>query len=408
MERQVELLRIKNNLFGIVYANKNDPILQVEQMLKDLPRCHLDKHRLTKIQKIYKEIKENYIFSLEDVYSVFGGDDEMATPLFCSHKRQCVRNYRNQIHKIINSTKKQIAKNVNRINVCSLTYSMFLKMQEFTEEKPKYIANLWLLGNSTQANIVMREAFEAFTRADISKKSDTQFCLERVLQLLDAIAFSIKDSFRIHHLDSVLDQFYYWYFVESSVSYDFLIFPPEAFDEVRDFLLDTIDKNPFMHFLKESDVFYEKCSDSDTCLDSDNIIFIEEELFNEIKSFRELSGMLEGYYSTHKALRKYGMFDCVCYDLTNKLPKETIKRALLTFADISEHCSDQNQLCSYTNVIHDKVNFVRFTIKPALSSYGTNLSKGVIQPTPTTTNNGLLLDNEGVTNLGFSQGLLFG
>lgn len=366
----VELLRIKNATFALVFEDQSKNKEAITEVIQKLPNCCFDKNRLWKIQSLYNEIRDSRVVSLEDVYAVFGIDCEANTPLFCNHKRQCVKEFRQLITNIIDETITQIKRNINKVNIPKLAYSIFYRAQEFTESKPKFISNMWFLGNATQANTNMKEAFESFTMASLSLKQNPQFCVERLEQLLEAIKFSIKDSFRIHYLDNILDQIYHWYFIESETSYDFLIFFPDAFDEIRDFLLDVIDKNPFVYLLRDNNGYYEKLTDDECCLDADNILFIPEDSFEGVKCFRELYRMYDSYYSTHKALKQYGMFNCKCYDITHLVSstfsKSPYKRKL-SLAAIENLISDENYLFEYKNTIHDKIDFTRHIVKPRLN-----------------------------------------
>lgn len=366
----VELLRIKNSTFALVFEDNSNNKEAIADVIKTLPNCNFDKHRLWKIQSIYNDIRENTVVSLEDVYAVFGIDCESNTALFCNHKRQCVKDFRQLIVNIIDETISQVKKNIDKVNIPNLAYSIFFRAQEFTEAKPKFISNMWFLGNATQANINMKNAFESFTTADLSLKQDPQFCVDRLEQLLEAIKFSIKDSFRIHYLDSILDQIYHWYFIESESSYDFLIFFPDAFDEIKDFLLDVIDKNPFVYFLRENNGIFDKLTEDECCLDADNLIFIPESSFEEVKCFRELYKMYDAYYNTHRALKQYGMFNCKCYNITNSVSstfsKSPYKRKI-TLSSIEPIINNDNYLFEYTNTIHDKIDFIRHIVKPRLN-----------------------------------------
>lgn len=383
----VELLRVKKRTFALIFDNRSDDIEAIVRLIQNLPDCYSDPERLVQIRKTYEDIASLRVISLEDVYSVFGIDCESNFPLFCSHKRQCIKQYREVISRIICKTQEQIKKNVHKINICSLTYSIFFKVQEFSEEKPKYISNMWFLGNSTAANSIMKKAFESYTRAGIDKKNDPEFCATCLVNLFEAIKFSVKDSFRIHYLDSVVDQLYYWYFIESEASYDFLIFMPDAFDEIKDFLLETINKNPFFYFIKNQGYSFERCEENETCLDGDSVICISDDLLGEMKCFRDLTRLLDKYYVTHRALRKYGMFNCLCYDITDTIPSNMVKvfeKRKQSFSCIKPYLHENNFLFKFNEVIQDKEEFVRTVIKPSIQELykdalliGSNQSKNL-------------------------------
>ena len=365
----VELLRVKKRIFALIFNNRSDDIEGIARLIQNLPDCYSDPDRLNQIRKTYEDIANLRVISLEDVYSVFGIDCESNFPLFCNHKRQCIKQYREVISRIIEKTQDQIRRNINKINICSLTYSVFFKVQEFSEEKPKYISNMWFLGNSTAANTIMKKAFEAYTRAAIDKKNDPEFCANCLIDLFEAIKFSVKDSFRIHYLDSVVDQLYFWYFIESEASYDFLIFMPDAFDEIKDFLLETINKNPFFYFVKQQGYSFERCEENETCLDGDSVICVADELLGEMKCFRDLTRLLDKYYHTHRALRKYGMFNCICYDITDTVPNNIMKgfeKQKQPLSCVKPYLNEKCFLFKYTEIIQDKEEFVRTIVKPRI------------------------------------------
>ena len=367
---RVELLRVKKNTFALIFNNKADDIEGVVNLLSDLPACQSNPQRLAKIHRTYEDILNNRSFSLDDVYESLGIDSESNLPLFFHHKRQAVKQYRDIISRIIEKTQEQIKKNTHIVNICSLTYSIFFKVQEFTPEKPKYISNMWFLGNCTASNSVMKKAFEQYTRASTDMKKDPEFCSMCLVELFEAIKFSVKDSFRIHYLDSVVDQLFHWYFTDSEINYDFLIFIPDTFDEIKKFLLELIDKNPFFYFVKKNGYYYDRCMDEETCLDSDSLICISDDLFSEIKCFRDLNRQLDEYYLTHRALYKYGMFNCLCYDITETIPNSISKnfdRQKNSFQYIKAYLRDEHFLFKHQNIIHDIDVFIKTIVKPQIN-----------------------------------------
>lgn len=376
---RVELLRIKKKTFALIFNNKADDIESVVGLLNGLPDCQSNPQRLSKIQKVYDDISSNRAFSLDEVYESLGIDSESNLPLFFHHKRTVVKEYREIVSRIIDKTQEQIRKNTNTVNICSLSYSIFFKVQEFTPEKPKFISNMWHLGNCSTSNSVMKKAFEQYTRANDEMKNDPVFCSNCLIELFEAIKYSAKDSFRIHYLDSVVDQIFHWYFVESEASYDFLIFIPDTFDEIRNFLLEIIDKNPFFYFVKKNGYYYDRCIEGDTCLESDNLICISDSLFNEITCFRDLNRLLDEYYLTHRALYKYGMFNCLCYDITDTIPNtlsKTFERQKNSFDYIKAYLKSERFLFKFQNVIHDKDTFIKTVIKPHINGMFKDVETG--------------------------------
>lgn len=365
----VEIFRVKKRTFALIFDNRSDDIEAIANLIQSLPDCEFNPERLSIVRKTYEDIANLRVLSLEDVYTVLGIDCESNIPLFSNHKRLCIRQYREIIINIIDKTQEQIKKNIHKVNTCSLTYSIFFRVQEFTEEKPKYISNMWCFGSSTPANNIMRSAFEAFTRASKTQKDDPVFCAECLITLFDAIKYSVKESYGIDYLDNVVDQLYHWYFIESEVRYDFLIFMPDVFDEIRDFLLETIDKNPFFIFVKQRNYHYERSDETETCLDVDNLVCISETLFNQMSCFRELNILLEKYYSTHRALRKYGMFNCICYDVTNTLPStisKSLEKRTLPTSVIKPYLVEDNFIFKFLNVVQDKEVFIKTVLKPKI------------------------------------------
>lgn len=366
----VELLRIKNSTFALVFEDKSDNIEAINKVINSLPNCCFDEERLRKVQLLYNDIRENRCVSLEDVYAVFDIDCDDNTPLFCNHKRQYIKEYRQLIANILDETIEQFKKNTHIIDMPKLAHSIFYKAQEFTEEKPKFISNLWFIGNATQANAIMKDAFESYTTAPIELKQNPKFCTDRLVQLMEAYKFSIKDSFRVHYLDGIVDQIYTWYFIESETRPEYMIFIPDSFDPIREFLLDFIDENPFILLLRSTNNYYEKITTSETCLDADNLLFIPVETFNDVKCFRELHKMYDLYFRTHTALKQHGMYNCKCYDITSRISSSFAKspsRRKIHISLIEPEINEKNLIYSHENIVYDKVEFIRNIIKPNIN-----------------------------------------
>lgn len=370
-DTSVELLRIKDATFALVFKDRSNNKETINQIVQSLPECNFDPDLLWDIQLQYKDISNLNAISFDDAYSCFSVNCENYTQLFSNHKRQCIKSYRSRLHDIFEESKKQIRANANNPKVCmhNITEAVFQRIQSFSAEKPKFIANLWLLGNTAKANQNIKNAFEAYTRADESKQKDQYFCAEKLCNLFTALQLSIQDSFKIHYLDHIASQLHHWYFVEPELKRDFMIFVPDSFTPVQEFLLDMIDTNPFVYYIRENGGNFERLDTDECCLDSDNLIFIPEELLNDVKCFRELSKLFDEFYNTRKALQEYGMFDCQCYDLTPHVPpgfsKDPYKRKVQHSA-IEKLLVTENQILEYSNIIHDKFNFIRHVVKPQI------------------------------------------
>lgn len=360
----IEILRIRSSTFALSFSTRHQSEESCQQILSRLPECNFNKQAVRDIRNLYNEIKAMRCLSIEEVFTVLGLEPESSDVLKCLHRRNHIKQFRAEICKIIDVTMEQIKKNVNKIDLCKLTYHIFHSMQSFRSDKPYYIASQWFLGNSNEKNEVMRSAFEYYTLSSLKQRSEPKFCLEAILKLLETIKIQINSSFRTLFLDNIIDHIYHWYFVYSESSYDFLIFMPDAFDDIRDFLLDMMDHNPFALYLHANGKRIEKIGRNECCLDANDMLGIDLDVVESFSSLRELSRNLEKYYTTYKALTEYGIYTCQCYDLS-EFVEPGIKPPTEILVDMAQQkIPEKNPILSYPETIQDRQDFMRFVVKP--------------------------------------------
>lgn len=366
----VELLRIKQSIFALIFTDQSDNQEKVQEIINSLPQCSFDKNRLIKITNLYHEIKEDLSFSLEDVYTVLSIDNDNAPPILSAYKRQCMKEYRQHIIDVIERTKEQVALNVGKVDMCKIAHTIFHRSQEYSDERPKFIANLWFLGNAQEENNKMKQAFERYALASLDKRQNQQFCADRIIQLLAAYQKSVSNSFRIHYLDHVIDQIYAWYFIEPEKCFDFLIFNPDIFEDIQNFMLSILDQNPFCFYLRKAGEVYERIDATETCLDSDNMLYMNDANFNDITCLRQLHKLYNIYHKAHTAYGLYGMYNCKCHDLTRLVSstfgKDPNKR-IVDYSSIQNLLSEDNFVSEYDHIIHDRPDFILQTVKPYIT-----------------------------------------
>lgn len=371
----VELLRIKSSTFALVFKDQTQNEELVKEVIHRLPKCCFDKKRLQNITNSYADIKDGMNFSLEDIYSILSIDIENSSAILSNYKRQCIKSYRQHILKILDKTKTQIQINADKVRMSQIARTIFKKSQDYNDEKPRFVANLWFLGNSHEANTMMRKAFEHYALASPEQRENQQFCADRLVELMTAYERSVTDSFRIHYLDHVIDQIYNWYFVEPEQNFDFLIFVPDIFDDIRDYLLDILDKNPFCLYLKEVDGLYEKIEADETCLDSDSLIFMLDADFSEVTCLRQLHRMYNEYHEAHRAFIQYGVFTCDCHDISHLVSgafSKTPHKRSIEYHAISNLLNEDNRVITHENMLYDRQKFIRHVIKPHLTHHYLN------------------------------------
>lgn len=360
----IEILKIRSSTFALVFNTRYQSEESCQEILSSLPECNFNKRAVRDIRNLYNEIKVMRCLSIEEVFTVLGLEPESCDILKSLHRRTNIKNFRAEICKILDVTMEQIKKNVTKVDVCKLTYRIFYSMQSFRSDKPYYIASQWFLGNSNEKNEIMRSVFEHYTLSSLKQRSNPEFCLEAILQLLETIKIQINSSFRTLFLDNILDQIYHWYFVYSESSYDFLIFMPDTFDDIRDFLLDMMDHNPFALYLHSNGKRIEKIGRNECCLDANDILGIDLDVVESFSSLRELSRNLERYYTTYKALNEYGIFTCKCYDISEFIEPGIKPQNEILIATATQEINELTSILSYPDTIQDRQDFMRYVVKP--------------------------------------------
>lgn len=368
ISRRIEILRLKRSSFAVVYTDHLVDTLKCDPILNRNPGFAFKKDMMWNVHHLYNEIRQMKSLSIEDVYATLDIDLEPTDSVKCVHRRNHIKGFREEISKILEISMQQIQKNVDRVDISKITYKIFQSMQSFSSDKPFYIASQWFLGNSNDRNETMKQAFEFYTLASNELKSDTAFCLEALLGLLKCTQGQVLNSFRTLYLDNILDHIYQWYFIFSESSYEFLIFMPEAFDDVRDFLLDIIDTNPFAYYIKNKGSVIEKITDDECCLDADSILYLSMDVVNQLASVRELSKKFDAFYQNYRDYSEHGIFDCHCYNVTEHITSSMIKspehQEKIPF--IVEDLISQKKvrpILTYKSIISPKNTFTKKVVK---------------------------------------------
>lgn len=364
----IECIHIKEQIFAVAYNKSNSQQSTLSLLRDEFKHTGFSLSRFNKVNALYNKIKDGLLISIEDVYSVIGIDNIIHAKNLIGYKRKTTKEYRNLVIGIIDRSIAQVQKNIYKVNMPELAYSIFYNAQEFTEDKPKYSPKLWFIGNSSAHNKIVSKAFEGFTRASIENKSNPEFCAESIILLLNAYKECIEDSFRCDYMDSIIDQIHFWYFTEADQDYNYLIFMPEAFDEIRDFLKSVLDNNPFYIYVKldTENQFMIKKNECEPCTNCQNLISIAENSYQRFTSIRMLKTELESFYSKRKALVDYGVLDYKVYNITEYFKKyDEAKRCKLE--KLIRVTTMLEPVIEHIGVIQDKDDFIKQNLKQELS-----------------------------------------
>lgn len=363
----IECIHVKDQIFAVSFSKSNKKEETINQLREEFKHTGFSQIRFNKVNSLYQKIRDGRLVSIEDVYSVIGIDNIIYAKNLIGYKRKMTKEYRNLVIQIIDRSITQIQKNIDKVNMPELAYSIFYNAQEFTENKPKYSPKMWFIGNSSAHNKIVSKAFEGFTRASISQKSDPQFCANSITSLLNSYKECIADSFRVDYMDNIIDQIHFWYFTESDQDYNYLIFMPEAFDEIREFLKSVLDNNPFYIYVKidPENQFMIKKNECEPCTNCQNLISIAENSYHHFSSIRMLKSELESFYNKRKALVDYGVLDYSVYDITEYFKKyDEAKRCKME--KLIDTISDLQPLITFNGIIEDKDIFIKQQIKQYL------------------------------------------
>jgi hypothetical protein len=364
----IECINFKDQFFAVVYNKSNSQQTTLSLLKDEFRHTGFNPTRFNKVQSLYHKIKDGLLISIEDVYSVIGIDNLIHAKNLIGYKRKTTKEYRNLVVQIIDRSIAQIQKNIDKVNMPELAYSIFLNAQEFTEDKPKYSPKLWFIGNSSAHNKIVSKAFENFTRASIVDKSNPEFCVKSITDLLNAYKECIEDSFRCDYMDSIIDQIHFWYFTEADQDYNYLIFMPEAFDEIKDFLKSVLDNNPFHIYVKldNENQFMIKKNECEPCTNCQNLISIAENSYQRFTSIRMLKTELEDFYNKRKALVDFGVLDYKVYNITEHFKKyDEAKRCKLE--RLIRVTTLLDPLIEHVGIIHDKDDFIKQNIKQQIA-----------------------------------------
>lgn len=365
---RIEILRLKRSTFAIVFRSQPVDKLKCDPILNKNPGFAFKREMMWNVHQLYNEIRQMKSLSIEDVYATLEIDLEPTDSVKCVHRRNHIKGFREEISKIIDISIQQIQKNANRVDISKITYKIFQSMQAFSPEKPHYIASQWFLGNSNDRNEMMKEAFEYYTLASSMQKNCSKFCLNALVKLLKCTQQQVLNSFRTLYLDNILDHIYQWYFIHSESSYEFLIFMPDAFDDVRDFLLDIIDTNPFAYYIKNKGSMIERVTEDECCLDADNLLYLSMDIVDQLASVRELSKKFDSFYQNYRDYKEHGIFDCYCYDVTDYITNATLKNpdlqeSIPTIINQLINSQEIHPIITYQSVIAAKNTFCKKTVK---------------------------------------------
>ncbi len=358
------VFRIKNRTYATIIQNSDcyNKVLRsyVDEQKLD---CILSPRLLERVKQNYAEVLSSNTFSLEDFYATLGLQSDKFPKAITNHKNTQVAKYKLLIKNLIDTTFNQIHKNKNIINVPSVTNTIFQVFQPFSEENRRFSSKQWFLNGNSVAGKLIRKCFEKYTYASIAEKHDDNFCIESLFAILNALKESVDETCRVHCLDSILDYFYTFYFIESESSVDFMIFFPDAFDDIRAFLLSLHDDNPFLIYLDHNYcILPSNCS----CLNAELIATASQKLFEEVTQLI-LRRRLEQFAALVKKISRYSAFNCSVYDITD-FPN----RSDMPIGEIE--CA-ADVVATYKEVLDVPDDFVKNTVKPFLRSALRNMSE---------------------------------
>lgn len=363
-ENELSIFRIQQTYFATVLkeSNKCADLLR-ERIAQEQLNCHLNPKVLQRMKRNYADIQHSRCFSYEDFYLSFGLENqEKLPPIFSKDKSNCIAIYKEKIIKIVQETLKQIHLNINnhKIEISQITHVIFYTLQPFEQKNPRFRAKLWLINSNCKSGLKIRQAFEKYTHSAIHEKMDRQFCVECLTELMEGIISNIDETCRVHYLDAILDYFHNWYFDKAQKINDFHIFPPDCFDEVKEFLLGLYDNNPFIALIDHN---YRFLPNGSSILEAKNIITIDPAQYSGI-TMTNLRKLYRKYSELVIYINKCSIFDCTVYDLSSI---NDIKIRNMTL-DIVENRGEV--VLEFNDVIAEPEEYLDKTIKSKLRILG--------------------------------------
>ncbi|HGF9505241.1 TPA: hypothetical protein ACJEU7_002461 [Acinetobacter baumannii] len=358
---QLTLIHHKNRSFALTFENISDNIALMVHETNQMSLSRFDQDRIKPIQKIYKNIIDLKDFSLENILMSFGIDCEKPTPLFFAIKRKMVREYGKIVQELIAKTIVQIQRNINKVNVCFLAYEIFYQLQPFPDSETKFTCKDWNFGNNARFNNAAKDVYENFVRADAEKKNDPQFCVDSLVNIFTILGEACLSSSKVDFIDRVVDNLYGWYFIESEQSYDYLIFNPDAFDDVIEFLKNAINNNSFSRFICSDEDNMFKIRPAENCLESNNLICLPDAHYNLVNDPKSLESDVDRFFNNYKNFAEHGMYNINCYDLSKFITKNFIdyfKDNPSLINVVLPHLNSNNIVKSYPCVIENMDTFI--------------------------------------------------
>lgn len=361
-KNELSIFRIQQTHYAAVLKESNNCAeLLRERIVQEQLNCHLNPKVLQRMQRNYADIIHSRCFSFEDFYLSFGlQNQEKLPPIFSKEKSNYIATYKEKIIKIVQETLKQIHLNINnhKIEISQIAHVIFYTLQPFDQKNPRFRAKLWLINSNCKSGLTIRKAFEKYTYSAIQDKLDRQFCVECLTDLMNGIISNIDETCRVHYLDGILDYFHNWYFDKAQKINDFHIFPPDCFDEVKEFLLGLYDNNPYVALIDHN---YRLLSNASTLLDAKNIITIEPADYNKM-TMTNLRRLYRKYSDLVIYINKCSIFDCTVYDLSvikDLKISQITREVVIQKADI---------IFNFENIISEPEEFIKNTVKLNLRS----------------------------------------
>lgn len=367
MNQRIEITKAKGTLFAIIITPIDDFDLIISTLYKN-QACDLKKEKLVNIKAIYQKIKNKQCYSLDEIYCAFGNEIR-ETNVFKPHKAKIVFKYRKIINDFFNATKNQVIQNQDSINICSLTFSIFNRLQKINKKNPEFNSKHWFNGIINQQTIKsLKNTYESYANSSQELKHDKNFCLGKLTDLLNGLNESIASASSIYFIDAIIHELHCWFF-SCNNNYDFLIFDENLFNPIFNFFTTVIVENPFMCFVVEDINGIELCS-KNPLETANNIIALNEKHLTSLDYLTDVKSALLNYINIHQSLRHFGMFDFECYELNAKVTKlvsiaPTQDDAIREF---EKNLSSCRLVLTIKSEIDNPENVIKTKIRPTLNA----------------------------------------
>lgn len=315
MNQNLEIIKTKGLIFAVRYTQRSD-FESIVDTLYSNQICVFNKKKLEQIKVLHQRVSSGKCFYIDEIFRVFGLDGLNEINIYKGIKQRILTTYKEHISEIFKKTIKTINLNLNKINIPSLTYNIFYSLQEFSERNPNFVQKNWFCGlmNIHTAKTI-KPIFESYTTSAPSSKLDTNFCLEKLFNILDVILASLQSSSTIDYIDSVMCTLQKWYFQESQKNYDFLAFQPSSFDDLRDFIANFIIDNPLSCYIVENESNLKICDKDKVIAEANNILMISDNHLSQISTVAEVKATLSRFINTNQCLKTHETCNYECFEI---------------------------------------------------------------------------------------------